>query len=96
MIRDGRDVALSMNRRLVELRGSQPVPVRRLARRWQRRVLNARANEFVADRYAEVRYEDLVTDTEATLRRVCEFIELEFDPVMLSYHEQRSGTARRR
>ncbi|MDX6636721.1 MAG: hypothetical protein QOJ01_232 [Solirubrobacterales bacterium] len=87
VIRDGRDVALSMNRRLVELRGSQPVPVRRLARRWQRRVLNARANEFVADRYAEVRYEDLVTDTEATLRRVCGLIGLDFDPVMLSYHE---------
>jgi hypothetical protein len=87
VIRDGRDVALSMNRRLVELRNSRPVPVRRLARRWRRRVMNARANEFVADRYMEVRYEDLVTDTEHILRLVCDFIQLEFDPVMLSYHE---------
>ena len=31
----------------------------------------------------EIRYEDLVRDTEPALRRVCEFIELEFDPVML-------------
>lgn len=88
VIRDGRDVALSMNRRLVELRDSKPVPVKRLARRWRRRVLNARHNELVADRYAEVRYEDLVADTEATLRRVCGLIELEFDPVMLRYHER--------
>lgn len=87
VIRDGRDVALSMNRRLVELRGSEPVPFRRLGRRWRRRILNARANELVSDRYMEVRYEDLVTDTEASLRRVCEKIELDFDPVMLSYHE---------
>lgn len=88
VIRDGRDVALSMNRRLVELRDSQPVPIRRLARRWRRRVLNARANERVAGRYTEVRYEDLVTDTETTLRRVCELIELDYDPVMLRYHER--------
>jgi hypothetical protein len=87
VIRDGRDVALSMNRRLVELRDSQPVPVRRLAKRWRRRVLNARANELVSDRYIEVRYEDLVADTEETLRRVCVFLALEYDPVMLRYHE---------
>jgi sulfotransferase family protein len=86
VIRDGRDVALSMNRRLVELRDSKPVPIRRLANRWRRRVMNARANELVKDRYMEVRYEDLVTDTQPTLQRVCDFIELDYDPVMLSYH----------
>jgi Sulfotransferase family len=42
------------------------------------------------DHYLEIRYEDLVLDTEPTLRRVCEFIELEFDQAMLGYHE-RSG-----
>ena len=34
------------------------------------------------DHYLEVRYEDLLADTEATLRRVCEFIELPYDPAM--------------
>jgi hypothetical protein len=31
----------------------------------------------------EVRYEDLIADPEATLRRVCDFIELDFDPAMV-------------
>ena len=37
--------------------------------------------------YIEVKFEDLVLDTERELRRICEFIELDFDPAMLGYHE---------
>ena len=40
------------------------------------------------DHYLEVHFEDMVADTEALLRRVCDFIELDFDPVMLDYHER--------
>jgi hypothetical protein len=87
MIRDGRDVALSTNRRLVELRGSRPVPAERMAKRWRHRILSARRVASVTDRYFEIRYEDLVLDTEPALRRVCEFVELDFDPVMLAYYE---------
>ena len=39
-------------------------------------------------RYLECRYEDLVADPEAHLRRVCEFLELRFDDAMLRYHER--------
>ena len=88
MIRDGRDVALSTNRRLVELRGSRPVPAERMAKRWRHRILSARRVTQVADRYFEIRYEDLVLDTEPALRRVCEFVELDYDPAMLEYHER--------
>jgi hypothetical protein len=88
MIRDGRDVALSTNRRLVELRGGRPVPAERMAKRWRHRILSARRVAAVADRYLEIRYEDVVLDTEPALRRVCEFIDLAFDPVMLAYHER--------
>ena len=88
VIRDGRDVALSTNRRLVELRGSRPVPIERMAKRWRHRILTARGVAQVADRYLEVRYEDLVLDTQPTLRRVCQFVELDFDPAMLAYHER--------
>jgi hypothetical protein len=35
----------------------------------------------------EVMFEDLVLHTERELRRICEFVELEFDPAMLGYHE---------
>jgi Sulfotransferase family len=87
VIRDGRDVLLSLNRRLVELRDSEPVPVERFARRWRRRVKNAHRADL-GERYMELRYEDLVTATEPTLRRVCERIDLDFDPTMLSYHER--------
>lgn len=90
MIRDGRDVALSTNRRLVELRGSRPVPAERMAKRWRHRILSARGVAQVADRYLEIRYEDLVRDTETTLRRVCEFVDLDYNPVMLAYHERAS------
>src|SRR5919201_1339435 len=88
MIRDGRDVALSTNRRLVELRGSRPVPAERMAKRWRHRILSARRVASIAGRYFEIRYEDLVLDTEPALRRVCEFVELDFDPGMLDYHER--------
>ena len=36
--------------------------------------------------YLEIRYESLVLDTEATLRQVCAFIDLPWDPLMLQYH----------
>ena len=35
-----------------------------------------------------MRYEDLILDTEPTLRRICEFIELPWDDALLSYHER--------
>ena len=90
MIRDGRDVALSTNKRLVELRNSKPVPIEKMAKRWRDRILGAREADLPGSRYLEVRYEDLVLETEPTLHRVCEFIELDFDPVMLEYHERAS------
>jgi hypothetical protein len=59
-----------------------------MARRWRKRIEKARYDaDAVGDRYIEIRYEDLVTDTEPTLRRVCELIEIDYDPVMLDYHE---------
>ena len=52
---------------------------RRLAKSWQRRIAAARKQARRVDHYIELRYEDLVADTEPTLRRVCELIELDFD-----------------
>jgi Sulfotransferase family len=89
VIRDGRDVALSHNRR-IELRGEEmrkPVPPGEMARRWRKRVGKAREDAHALGHYMELRYEDLVTDTEPSLRRVCEFIDLSWDPAMLDYHE---------
>ena len=46
-------------------------------------------------RYLELRYEDLVADPEPALRRVCELIELDFDPAMLELPRARRRAARR-
>jgi hypothetical protein len=86
LIRDARAVALSRVK-MVEGRGEQPPNPAGVAARWAKRIRQARAEGETLGGYLEVRYEDLVTDTEPTLRRVCEFIELEFDPAMLDYHE---------
>jgi hypothetical protein len=88
VIRDGRDVALSVNARLAKRKGKVPVPAERLAQRWVRQITGARADAEAIGDYIEVHYEDLVLDTEPTLRRVAEFIELEWDPVMLDYHKR--------
>ncbi len=44
-------------------------------------------DQLEADRYLEISYEQLLTDCETTLRKICTFLEVEFDPGMLRYHE---------
>ena len=38
-----------------------------------------------------IRYEELTADPEATMRRVCEHLEVPWEPAMLSYGEQEHG-----
>ena len=71
MIRDGREVAVSMmsvQRRV----GHSPGEVRGAAIEWHRCVTNARASglRLGPDRYLEVRYEELMNDTAGELGRV--------------------------
>ena len=84
VIRDGRDVALSRAKRTMR-KAATP---ERAAQTWRKRILKAREQAGRLEGYLEVRYEDLVTDTEATLRRVTDLIELEWDDSMLRYHER--------
>jgi hypothetical protein len=93
VIRDGRDVALSHNKRIARRgeTGRPPVPAGEMARRWRKRIEKARydaRDSRAVGHYIEVRYEDIVTATEPTLQRICEFLELRYDPVMLDYHER--------
>jgi hypothetical protein len=84
LIRDGRDVALSRRARGM----GADKPMAKTANLWRRRIEDARAQAHDLDgRYLELRYEDLVADPEPQLRRVCEFIELDFDPAMLRHDE---------
>ncbi len=89
LVRDGRDVAVS-RRRWRGRAGAKERPVEKWASQWSRWIATARKQSADVEHYIEVRYEDLVTDTQPTLRRVCEFIQLDFRPEMLDYHERAS------
>lgn len=85
LVRDGRDVAKSFQ-----------------AQGWPSRWLHEGTGEWVAaldsterwmasalrEQILEVRYEDLVLDTETTLRETCRFLDEQFEPQMLSWEEK--------
>src|SRR5215218_6823835 len=83
LIRDGRDVAISILRQDMGL--DQIV---KAAKNWKNLIAKGRDQAQSLNHYLEVRYEDLVLETEPTLRRVCEFCELPWDPAVLEYHER--------
>jgi Sulfotransferase family len=89
LIRDGRDVALSAMDR-----AKKPITAGQVAKRWKRRITKARRQSRRVKHYREARYEDLVRDTEPTLRSICEFVDLPWDPAMLEYHERASDRLR--
>ena len=62
--------------------------VREAAEDWKNGIEKARRNARGIKHYTEERYEELVADPEPVLRRICEFVSLEFEPAMLSYHER--------
>jgi hypothetical protein len=80
-VRDGRDVALA------HTDGSK---IEQVAMSWKRRVNAGReaGRDLGPDRYIESRFEELIDDTEGAVRRICDFIDLPYDPVMLTYYER--------
>jgi hypothetical protein len=90
IIRDGRDVALSVR----PLWFAPGPTLEDAARDWAERVQKTRAECARAGHAIEVRYEDLVTSPEATLRRVCAFLDLAFEPGMVSWHENAASRLR--
>jgi hypothetical protein len=82
LIRDGRDVALSW-RQCWFAPGQE---IETLAREWCRWVSTARKQGRQCQHYLEVRYEDLIRQSAAVLRKLCEWLELPFEAGMLSYH----------
>lgn len=84
VIRDGRDVVASHRDRWGLLSACKAV------RKWPLYIRTARSAgaRLPADRYIEVRYEDLVTDTEPTVRRLLDFLGEPWDDAVLA-HEAR-------
>jgi hypothetical protein len=81
VVRDGRDVALSMQP--LWFGPSAPADV---ARWWVRTLESARRQAEDLPHYTEVRYESLVLEPVPTLQRICDFVELEWEESMLDYH----------
>jgi hypothetical protein len=83
IIRDGRDVALS-------LRGLWFSPgdrIEDLAHNWRSWIETARRLGKRRRHYMEVRYEELIANAPAVLRKICDFVELTYDPRMERYYE---------
>jgi len=87
IIRDGRDVTNSV---LKMTWG--PCNVKQAAEWWSEHVrLGYCAGRMLpVEQYMEVRYEDLVLDTEKQLKRLCHFIDEEFEADMLEYYKTSS------
>jgi hypothetical protein len=83
MIRDGRDVALS----IMPL-SFGPNTIEAAARWWVSRITRARAQAADVRDYLEVRYEELLVRPDECLRKSCDFVGLPFDERMLGYHER--------
>ncbi len=97
LVRDGRDAAvsfLSVQRGIMTEGWGHPTDAAGFARLWRTEVSAARAlgRRVGAERYLEVRYEDLVGDPPTALQRVCAFAGLEYEADMLEY-VGRSGSA---
>jgi hypothetical protein len=85
LIRDGRDVALSIREMSW---GPSKMPA--LAEFWAKRIRVGRREgaRIGAGRYLELRYEDLIDDPKRELGRVSAFLELDFREEMLDYAER--------
>jgi len=84
IIRDGRDAALSLRRMWF----SPGWEIETQASYWRDCVLAARRAGVGRGDYMEVRYEELVLNTEETLKRVCGHSALTYERGMLSYYER--------
>lgn len=91
LIRDGRDVACSY-KNIEKLKSKSvykpnlPQTVDEIAKEW---VNNNLLIKQLSDNYDYllIRYEDLIIDTKTTLKKVCSFLNVEFDSKMESYYE---------
>ena len=83
LIRDGRDATISLRERWF----SPGHGIAIQASYWRDNVLTAREEGQTCGHYIEVRFEDLICNTESELRRICNFIKIDFDSRMLAHHE---------
>jgi len=81
IIRDGRDVALSLREVWFG-----PETLEESAEAWVQAIANARSQRRNLRHYLEIRYEILLQRPKETLRTVCAFLDLPWTPALLLYH----------
>ncbi len=80
VIRDGRDVALSYKKTKFG-----PPNMFVMAKRWEKCIKRGKEwGQKYPDRYLEVHYEKLITNTESEIKKICDFINLEYKPSMIN------------
>jgi hypothetical protein len=92
LVRDGRDAAVSflaMPAGIVTETWAHPRTAADFACQWRTEVTGARklGRRVGPRRYLELRYEQLVSEPERELRRLCEFAGLAYEPGMLDYRD---------
>lgn len=100
LVRDGRDVALSLRDWATKTKGpgklarwdDQPLGVAALW--WQWLVLQGRTDgaQLPQGLYLEISYESLLADAPGVMRTICEFLAIPFEPGMLQFYLGRSRT----
>ena len=84
LFRDGRDVALSFQKAIV---GEKHIY--HLAQKWKKdqEACIALREKVPADRFIQVRYEDLIEDPEKEIRSICESLKIPFQESYKDYHK---------
>ena len=85
IIRDPRAVILSMKKSLFESKN-----IGSLCKIWHEAIeIHRKYSERLGSKgYIAVKYEDLVTQPETTLRPICDFLDITFSPQMLEHHKR--------
>jgi len=84
LYRDGRDVAVSFQKAVV---GEKHVY--HIAREWSatQRLALAHRERIGARRFFSISYEDITTQPERSMRRLCDFLGYRYTPSMLNFHQ---------
>lgn len=92
MIRDGRDVVASSMDRWGYRRGLSAT------KRWGKSVRAGQAfgRSVSPEKYIEIKYEELVLDSEGTMQRVCEFLQEPWEPELLEQGTYKSALTEKR
>jgi hypothetical protein len=100
LVRDGRDVALSIlewnkaerNAGRFPTWDADPLTTTAFYWEWNVRLGREAGALLGPERYYELRYEALVLDPESECRKLCDFVDVAYDPSMLRFHEGRART----